>query len=827
MISENDDIINRVLKWSNDIITFHLQRIFNVSLNQEYCSKHFRKSITIALRKSQKKFYSLVSSYRSIVLLNIISKIMKFILIRRINFLAKNYNLLSRTHFDVRKEVFTKHALHYMIERIHSTWSREKIIVIMLLDVMKAFDNIARQKLLHNLRIKRLNERLMRWINFFLSNKMTILKIDEFITQWLEIFVNTSQNSSLSSILFLFYNVSLLKKLERRNFLASDFVDDVEMLADDENHENCNETIIKTHEEICVSWALTHEVKFVSLKYQLIYFIRRRNANVFESIRLSEFNQIIKARQKMKYLRIIMNTKLNWKVHVNQNKIKALKSIKALRNLSDTTWSVKFSRMRQMMQTMFISQLTYACSIWYTSKDEKEHRKNIIKNLARVQYQIERVIKEAYKAISKKTLNIKVHSLFMHLRLDKFINSTTIRLITNSTYETIKKDRFNKTTRCINSLKRLENRFEKRTNIKAQDMKSITSFAVSSWWRSSIVKIMKNKKKIEKNHKLQLETNEINYIYIDENDINDKIRTTTISIETSSTISKAYLRFITSYTIYSTELYDIILTTCMRLYSFSKSTKKSKTIVCINNQTAIQAIHNLETNFDQYLMKWIIWLINNLRNKKVKIELHWISIHIDIENNEQIDVAIKQIIEWRLKERNKRKKKMNINHIAQQINVKILRSAIKITINRKILQQWIQKWRNCDKSKTLYKLTTKSSNSMLRLHENLSKRFSAIAIQLRTIKIDLQTFLYNRKQVESSTCSCRRSSQTIKHVLFQYDVLKRLRRSLWIDEIKKTKWEKLKLKNVFIDSINLKKTTKLIENSKFIDYLRVQNENDE
>ena len=50
----------------------------------------------------------------------------------------------------------------------------------MLLNVMKAFDNIARQKLLYNLRMKRLDEKLMRFIDFFLSNKMTILKIDEY-----------------------------------------------------------------------------------------------------------------------------------------------------------------------------------------------------------------------------------------------------------------------------------------------------------------------------------------------------------------------------------------------------------------------------------------------------------------------------------------------------------------------------------------------------------------------------------------------------------------------------------------------------------------------
>ena len=63
---------------------------------------------------------------------------------------------------------------------IASSVLKGKITVTMLLDVMRAFDNIARQRLLHNLRMKRFDEKLMRFINFFLSNKMTILKIDEY-----------------------------------------------------------------------------------------------------------------------------------------------------------------------------------------------------------------------------------------------------------------------------------------------------------------------------------------------------------------------------------------------------------------------------------------------------------------------------------------------------------------------------------------------------------------------------------------------------------------------------------------------------------------------
>ena len=114
---------------------------------------------------------------------------------------------------------------------------------------------------------------------------------------------------------------------------------------------------------------------------------------------------------------------------------------------------------------------------------------------------------------------------------------------------------------------------------------------------------MKNKKKIEKNHKKQFETISINYIYFDENDINDKINAATISSETSLFTTRTYLKFITSYTIYSAKLYEIALTRSMKLYSFDEMIKKSKLIICVDNQATIQTIHNFENNSKQHMMQ--------------------------------------------------------------------------------------------------------------------------------------------------------------------------------------------------------------------------------
>ena len=49
------------------------------------------------------------------------SKIIKLIVIKRINYLIETYNLLSITHMKIKKTMSIEHVLHYIIEKIQMT----------------------------------------------------------------------------------------------------------------------------------------------------------------------------------------------------------------------------------------------------------------------------------------------------------------------------------------------------------------------------------------------------------------------------------------------------------------------------------------------------------------------------------------------------------------------------------------------------------------------------------------------------------------------------------------------------------------------------------
>ena len=74
------------------------------------------------------------------------------------------------------------------------------------------FDNIIYNKLLHNIRKRKMLESLFEFVKNFLKNKRIIIIIDNYTIIKYIINVNILQDSSLLSIFYLFYNIDLLKR---------------------------------------------------------------------------------------------------------------------------------------------------------------------------------------------------------------------------------------------------------------------------------------------------------------------------------------------------------------------------------------------------------------------------------------------------------------------------------------------------------------------------------------------------------------------------------------------------------------------------------------
>ncbi len=118
--SRSNDISNRVLKILVNKLISHFLNLFRVCVKLNYHSRCFRKTHIITLKKSKKKNYTNIKTYKSIVLLNIFDKTLKSIIAQRINDLTKTHDLFSINQMSERRNRSCETTLKLFIEQIHT-----------------------------------------------------------------------------------------------------------------------------------------------------------------------------------------------------------------------------------------------------------------------------------------------------------------------------------------------------------------------------------------------------------------------------------------------------------------------------------------------------------------------------------------------------------------------------------------------------------------------------------------------------------------------------------------------------------------------------------
>ncbi len=143
--------------------------------------KQFKKTQTIVLCKSKKSDYINSKTYRLIALLNIMSKALKLIMIKRLSDIVETHCMLSNAQMRARRKQFMISTLDLLVDQVHTVWDCEiKYVIFMLsLNVVEAFNQVSHIRLLHTLKMKRTLSYIIEWTRSFLKNQKTSLIFDE------------------------------------------------------------------------------------------------------------------------------------------------------------------------------------------------------------------------------------------------------------------------------------------------------------------------------------------------------------------------------------------------------------------------------------------------------------------------------------------------------------------------------------------------------------------------------------------------------------------------------------------------------------------------
>ena len=308
----SDGITNRLLAACKGTLTKLLTPLFQACATLEYHPRTFREAHTIALKKPGKADYTTPKAYRPIALLNTMGKALESIMAEKIAYLAERFQLLPETQMGGRKGRSTDSALELLTEQIHTVWGQgtDKVATLLSMDVANAYPTVSHERLIHNLRKRKIPAWIAKWVLSFLQDRNTTMAINGRVTGALPIRTGIPQGSPISPILYLFYNADLLDICERPGIKANGlgFVDDVNILTySTSTEENCR-TLEVMHKK-CELWASRHGAVFAPAKYQLIHLSRNPKKFNMQAI-INIASDVVTSKTDIRVLDIQIDTAL-------------------------------------------------------------------------------------------------------------------------------------------------------------------------------------------------------------------------------------------------------------------------------------------------------------------------------------------------------------------------------------------------------------------------------------------------------------------------------------------------------------------------------------
>ena len=203
LMSGPDGIPPAVIKFGSDDISLFLCKIFNVSLESGVFPSQWKTSVIIPRHKSGP--LDDVTNYRPINHTPISSRILEKIIKRSLfDFLASKGILNSAQHgFINRRSCATCHLDFF--DFITSSVDKGLSIIVVYLDMNKAFDRVPHHRLLLKLRSLGVGGSLLNWFSSFLSERNLVVKIGNEYSSPKDITSGVIQGSVLGPILFLIY----------------------------------------------------------------------------------------------------------------------------------------------------------------------------------------------------------------------------------------------------------------------------------------------------------------------------------------------------------------------------------------------------------------------------------------------------------------------------------------------------------------------------------------------------------------------------------------------------------------------------------------------
>jgi hypothetical protein len=178
---------------------------------------------------------------------------------------------------------------------------------------------------------------------------------------------------------------------------------------------------------ICELWACRHDVRFASIKYELLHLTK--NHKRFDmTITIIIKNVIRKSMIIVRVLSVQFEIKLKWDLHVKKIQNKMITQMLALIKLTIFIWKACLKKIKHVNNVVVRSVITYYSSTWHASHDRSNTILFLTNKFIDLQKQNLRTINETFRVTSREILNVETQMQLIELHLAYLQTKIRMRL---------------------------------------------------------------------------------------------------------------------------------------------------------------------------------------------------------------------------------------------------------------------------------------------------------------------------------------------------------------------------------------------------------------
>ena len=372
----------------------------HIWLNHDY-PEQWRNAHVIPLLKPTKPPHD-PNSYRPISLTIALGKLMEKIISNRLmSFLIEHKTIVDH-QFGFQKNKSTIDPLVQLDYAIRNTIIEDEYLVVVFLDLEKAYDMVWSFGLLQDLINIGLKGNLPIFVSNFLNNRSIQVKINNFLSSKFKLDNGLPQGSIMSVFLFLIVINNIFQNCDQT--INKLFCDDGMFWCKSVDLLEAEQKIQNTLDKLSV-WSNHKGLKFSIQKSCYVIFTHKNTRD----LNLKLLNQNVPRVFKFKYLGVIFDHRLTWKPHILNIKEKCFKRLNVLKCVAHKKWGSDRKTLKMLYLSLIQSQINYASFLLSSAHH------SILEILNKIQYAGIRLVVGALYVT--RTAMLEAESLIMPLDL--------------------------------------------------------------------------------------------------------------------------------------------------------------------------------------------------------------------------------------------------------------------------------------------------------------------------------------------------------------------------------------------------------------------------